>query len=92
MKVELSEAQWTRTSSRLPKPIRKPIGAGGREPMIGPAGKESSGSCARGRDLPDRYPKPVTCWRRPGAWERADVWLGLWRAFHKDLDEAAQLD
>ena len=27
-----------------------------------------------------------------GEWERADLWLSLWRAFLKDLDEAQQLD
>ena len=42
--------------------------------------------------MSDRYPAYVTCWRRLGEWERADLWLSVWRAFLNDLDEAQQLD
>lgn len=49
-------------------------------------------SGARWRAMSDRYPAYVTCWRRLGEWERADLWLSVWRAFLNDLDEAQQLD
>ena len=94
MKLELTDAQWTRISRRLPKPAAKPKGgrprADDRACMEGILWILRTG--ARWRDMPERFPAPVTCWRRLGEWERADVWLSLWRAFLKDLDEAAQLD
>jgi transposase len=95
MKAELSDAQWARISPHLPKV--KPTPKGGRP-------REDDRACmegilwvlrtgARWKDVPTpRYPSGTTCWRRLGEWERADVWLTLWRAFLADLDEAQQLD
>ena len=94
MKVELTDAQWARIEKLLPKPKAKPKGgrprANDRDVMEGILWVLRSG--ARWRDMPDRYPAYATCWRRLGEWERADLWLSLWRAFLKDLDEAQQLD
>jgi transposase len=94
MKVELSDAQWARISRLIPKPKAKPKGgrprADDRAVMEGILWVLRSG--ARWRDMPDRYPAYATCWRRLGEWERAALWLSLWRAFLKDLDEAQQLD
>jgi len=94
MKVELTDAQWARILPLLPKPKAKPKGgrprANDRDVMEGILWVLRSG--ARWRDMPDRYPAYATCWRRLGEWERADLWLSLWRAFLKDLDEAQQLD
>jgi hypothetical protein len=53
------------------------------------------GGCSRWavvRNLPERYPSGVTCWRRLAEWEAADVWLTLWRAFLSELDHRGQLD
>jgi transposase len=94
MRIELTDEQWARISKHLPKPKAKPKGgrprAEDRAVMEGILWVLRSG--ARWRDMPDRYPAYATCWRRLGEWERADVWLTLWRAFLKDLDEAQQLD
>jgi len=94
MKVELTDAQWARIAKLLPKPKAKPKGgrprANDRDVMEGILWVLRSG--ARWRDMPDRYPAYATCWRRLGEWERADLWLSLWRAFLKDLDEAQQID
>ena len=94
MKVELSDAQWARIVPSLPKPKAKPKGgrprANDRDVMEGILSILRSG--ARWRDIPDRYPAYATCWRRLGEWERADLWLTLWRAFPKELDKAKQLD
>lgn len=94
MKVELSDAQWARIVPLLPTPRAKPKGgrprADDRDVMEGILWILRSG--ARWKDMPDRYPAYATCWRRLGEWERADLWLSLWRAFLKDLDEAQQLD
>jgi transposase len=94
MKVELTDAQWDRISRLIPKPKAKPKGgrprADDRAVMEGILWVLRSG--ARWRDMPDRYPAYATCWRRLGEWERADLWLSLWRAFLKDLDDAQQLD
>jgi len=46
---------------------------------------------ARWRDLPAEYPSPSTCWRRLKRWEEEDVWLSIWRAYLKQLDERKQL-
>ena len=94
MKVELTDAQWDRISRLIPKPKATPKGgrprADDRAVMEGILWVLRSG--ARWRDMPDRYPAYATCWRRLGEWERADLWLSLWRAFLKDLDDAQQLD
>jgi len=42
-------------------------------------------------DLPSEYPSPSTCWRRLRMWEEEGVWLKIWRAFLKQLDERQQL-
>jgi transposase len=94
MKVELTDAQWARIARLIPKPRAKPKGgrprADDRAVMEGILWILRTG--ARWKDMPDRYPAYATCWRRLGEWERADLWLDLWRAFLKDLDEAQQLD
>lgn len=94
MKVELTDAQWVRISRLIPKPKAKPKGgrprADDRAVMEGILWVLRTG--ARWRDMPSQYPAYATCWRRLGEWEAAGVWLSLWRAFLKDLDEAQQLD
>jgi len=94
MRIELTDEQWARIAKHVPKPQAKPKGgrprADDRQCMDGILWVLRTG--ARWRDLPESYPAPVTCWRRLGEWEREGVWLTLWRAFLKDLDEAHQLD
>lgn len=46
---------------------------------------------ARWKDLPDEFPSPSTCWRRLSLWEDEGVWLDIWRAYLKQLDEKKQL-
>jgi transposase len=44
------------------------------------------------KDMPERYPSPSTCWRRLRMWEEEEVWLDIWRAFLKMLNEREQID
>ena len=44
------------------------------------------------KDLPERYPSPSTCWRRLKLWEEENVWLDIWRAFLKTLNEREQIN
>lgn len=90
----LTDAQWTHIAPLLPRPRRQPLGgrprADNRACFEGILWVLRTG--ARWRDLPAHYPSPVTCWRRLGEWERADVWLRLWRGFLKTLNARKQLD
>lgn len=90
----LTDEQWTRIEPHLPRPKNNPQGgrprADDRSCMEGILWVLRTG--ARWKDLPDSYPSPATCWRRLGQWERQGVWLHMWRAFLKELDEAKQLD
>jgi len=94
VKPLLTDAQWTHIAPLLPKPRRKPLG--GRPRVDDRACFEGIlwilRTGARWRDLPPTYPSGVTCWRRLGEWERADVWLRLWRGFLKTLNTRKQLD
>jgi transposase len=47
---------------------------------------------ARWQDMPDRYPRASTCWRRLRLWEEHGVWLDVWRKFLSMLDEKGALD
>ena len=90
----LSEGQWAKIAPLLPR--YRPSAKGGRP-------RADDRRClegilwvlrtgARWRDLPDRYPSPVTCWRRLGEWQRQEVWLTIWRAFLSELDARRKLD
>lgn len=46
---------------------------------------------ARWKDLPKEFPSPSTCWRRLQRWEDEGVWLKIWRAYLRQLDERKQL-
>lgn len=90
----LTDAQWAHIAPLVPKPKRTPLGgrprADARACFEGILWVLRTG--ARWRDLPAQYPSGVTCWRRLGEWERADVWLRLWRGFLKTLSTRKQLD
>lgn len=94
MAALLTDAHWVAVAPLLPKPRRKPRGgrprADDRACFEGILWILRTG--ARWRDMPDRYPSGVTCWRRLGEWERAGVWLRLWRGFLTTLNERKQLD
>ncbi len=90
----LTDAQWAQIAPRLPRPRLKPLG--GRP-------RTDDRAClegilwvlrigARWRDVPAQYPSGVTCWRRLSEWERAGVWLRLWRGLLQTLTERKQLD
>ena len=49
-------------------------------------------SGARWKDLPSHFPSPSTCWRRLAEWEDAGVFVELWHAFIKTLDERSLVD
>ncbi len=87
--VRVTDAQWARIQPYLPKSVRSPRGgrprADDRACLEGILWVLRTG--ARWRDLPEAYPSPATCWRRLGAWEDADVWEDLWRAFLSELDQ-----
>jgi len=99
MAAELTDERWERIKPHLPpRASRARPGKGGRPPADDRACLEGIlwvlRSGARWQDLPrDRgWPSPATCWRRLARWERAGVWLGLWRAFLDELDERGRLD
>ena len=94
MAVLLTDAQWAKIAPLLPRHRASQKGgrprADDRGCLEGILWVLRTG--ARWRDLPERYPSPVTCWRRLGEWERQDVWLTVWRAFLSELDGRGQLD
>lgn len=91
---ELSDAQWLRIKSELPREEPSPRGGrrriDDREVLEGILWVLLSG--ARWKDLPTEYHSATTCWRRLREWEDAGVWLAIWRAFLAELDEAGQLN
>ena len=89
----LTDAQWEKIRSLLPK--RPPRPRGGRPPS--PERKVLEGilwilrSGARWQDLPEEFPSPSTCWRRLRDWEEQGIWLAIWRTFLGELNERQQL-
>ena len=96
--AELTDERWERIKPHLPPEPRSRKGgrprADDRGCLEGVLWVLRSG--ARWKDLPrdprHGFPSPSTCWRRLCRWERAGVWLRLWRAFLDELDEAGRLD
>jgi transposase len=93
-KKELTDAQWEKIKPFLPEPKRSKKGGrppkGNRECLEGILWVLRSG--ARWQDLPKHFPSASTCWRRLRDWERAGLWLKIWRAFLGELDENGRLD
>lgn len=46
---------------------------------------------ARWRDMPEKYPSGVTCWRRLQQWEEEGVLEDIWRTLLGDLDRRGLL-
>ena len=92
--VLLSDAQWKRIEPLLPKlKVNRRGGrpwANNREVFVGILWVLKTG--ARWRDVPEPYPRGVTCWRRLKLWEDEGVWLDLWRVFLGQLDRRGQID
>ena len=90
----LTEKQWRKIEPLLPQ--LKPSPQGGRRFVENRRVLEGIlwvlRTGARWRDLPPQYPSPSTCWRRLRDWEEQDVWLGIWRTFIEELDEAGHLE
>lgn len=90
----LQDEQWKRIEPLLPKNKKGKKGgrpwADNRQVIEGILWVLKSG--ARWRDLPERYPSPSTCWRRLKYWEDLGVWVEIWRAFLRELDERGYLD
>jgi transposase len=87
----LSEEQWQRIAPLLPKlRSRGRRWIGNREVLEGILWVLKTG--ARWRDLPKKYPSGSTCWRRLRLWEERGVWLKVWRAFLRELDQRGRLD
>ena len=87
----LSEEQWRRIEPLLPK-----LRSNGRPWRDNRAVLEGIlwvlKTGARWRDLPKEYPSASTCWRRLRLWEERGVWLKIWRAFLRQLDQRGRLD
>ena len=87
----LSEEQWRRIEPLLPK-----LRSRGRRWRDHRAVREGIlwvlKTGARWRDLPKEYPSASTCWRRLRLWEERGVWLKIWRAFLRQLDQRGRLD
>jgi transposase len=90
----LTEKQWRKIEPLLPELKASPKGGRrfveNRQVLEGILWVLRTG--ARWRDLPPQYPSPSTCWRRLRDWEEQDVWLGIWRTFIEELDEAGHLE
>ena len=93
-KRELTNAQWEKIRPLLPQAKRSR--RGGRRPVDNRDCLEGIlwvlRSGARWKDLPKDFPSPSTCWRRLDAWEKADLWLNIWRTFLGELDATGGLD
>jgi transposase len=91
---ELNDRLWERVRPLLP--CRTPGPKGGRPRADDRACFEAIVFVLRNglrwRDLPDRFPSPVTCWRRHVEWTDADVWEQAWRAALDELAAAGRLD
>jgi len=90
----LSDEQWDKVKDLLPEPKRRCDGKGrpwasNRACFEGILWVLRTG--ARWRDMPNRYPSGVTCWRRLRDWEERDVWLDAWRALLGTLDRRGLL-
>ena len=89
----LTDRQWAKIEPLLPRLPRRRQGgrpwADSRRVFEGILWVLKTG--ARWRDMPDRYPSGVTCWRRLKRWDEQGVWLGLWRAFLGELDERGRI-
>ena len=91
---ELNDRLWERVRPLLPAYTPSP--RGGRPRADDRACFEAAVFVLRNglrwRDLPDRFPSPVTCWRRHRDWTEAGVWEGAWRAVLDELAAAGLLD
>ena len=87
----LSAEQWRRIEPLLPKlRSRGRRWSDNRAVLEGILWVLKTG--ARWRDLPKKYPSASTCWRRLRLWEEQGVWLKIWRAFLRQLDQRGRLD
>jgi len=90
----LKDEQWEKLEPLLPKTAPGNMGGrpwrDNRKVLEGILWVLKSG--ARWRDLPERYPSSVTCWRRLRLWEDLGIWLDIWRALLAELDERQYLD
>jgi transposase len=91
METFLRDEQWEHIKPLLPKMRSKGRPwADNRQVLEGILWVLKTG--ARWRDLPKEYPSAATCWRRLRTWEERGVWLEIWRAFLRELDERGKLD
>ena len=91
---ELNDLLWKRVKRLLP--AYSPSPKGGRPRADDRACFEAIVFVLRNglrwRDLPDRFPSPVTCWRRHAEWTGDGVWEEVWRAVLDELGDAGLLD
>lgn len=87
----LSDEQWEKIRPHLPKlSSRGRPWADNRACLEGILWVLRTG--ARWRDVPEPFPSGSTCWRRLKLWSEQDVWLNMWRAFLRELDDGQLLD
>jgi transposase len=76
----LCDTQWLLIADLFPDPPVGPLGGrpwrSSRECLEGVLWVLITG--ARWKDLPERYPSPVTCWRRHRDWTRNGVFRAAW--------------
>ena len=87
----LKDSVWEKIAPLLPPPSR--MGRPRRDDRLtleGALWVLKTG--ARWRDLPEKYPSGVTCWRRVRDWYDQGVWEQIWRRFLGELDAAGVLD
>lgn len=90
----ISEYQWSLIEDLFPDPTvsRK----GGRPRVTSRACLEGvifvlKNGC-RWKDLPERYPSPVTCWRRHREWTESGVWEKAWQRLLSQMDNRRRVD
>ena len=87
----LSDAQWEKIYPYLPQlSSRGRPWADDRACLEGILWVLRTG--ARWRDVPEPFPSGSTCWRRLKLWSEQEVWLHMWRAFLRELDNGQLLD
>ena len=87
---ELTDEQWSKIEllSQNRSSREKAVNV---ERLITRVWKESSGTGARWRDMPERFPSRSTCWRRLTEWQAQGIWLKIWQTFLGLLDKKSRL-
>lgn len=90
---KLTDEQWHRIRGHIPHNPRSPKGGrpwtGDRPCLEGILWIMSTG--AQWAELPKEYPHYSTCWRRLRDWQKAGVFVKMWRSFLSVLNGADRI-